>query len=520
MRILVCLLALMLICGPAWAETPFQDCLGVIRSFGDQASWFSSCVVVGDGSYAITSWDAVNEKMGPTSFQTVRNPVFISSYTGQAWQCEVKAGNKDLNVALIKLPTKGLPAAPLARWDDFVKSKAAYCTLGELMSGEPIGNRWPTQICGIAREQTKTGYALQPSSWDAVKAFVSDIDKYKWLFLINITPDKPVPNGSIISHGSTMVGMYLNKLTITSGDQKQVFGRCAMSTDIARYAGDKGLDTAQLYSPPAATAKRGPGADVAFQLQAKLYTAIAVGRPDSALESSKALIKLLPDDPQANMMMGAALSGTGKFDEAIKVFDECAKLDPKLPGLRVNRALALVGLKKTSEAEAELLKSVDEFPSDTRPVIALADLYLADEKTLDKAYTYAKKVTTLAPDSPAARLLFAKVEKSRKNIQASVDAIGEALKLAPDWADAWLALGATFEAGNDKANAEKSYRKLVEKQPKNPAAMLALASFLADQGKKDEPLELIAKVRALTPAPPKDILDAAKALEDQVNKAK
>ena len=101
-----------------------------------------------------------------------------------------------------------------------------------------------------------------------------------------------------------------------------------------------------------------------------------------------------------------------------------------------------------------------------------------------------------------------------------MDAIGEALKLAPDWADAWLALGATFEAGNDKANAEKSYRKLVEKQPKNPAAMLALASFLADQGKKDEPLELIAKVRALTPAPPKEILDAAKALEDQVNRAK
>jgi len=512
----------MLIRGSAVADMPFQDSLGVIRSFGDQTSWFSSCVVVGDGSWAITSWDAVNEKMGPNSFQTVRNPVFISAYTGQAWQCEVRTGNKDLNVALIKLPVAGLPAAPLAQWDEFVKpkTKVAYCTLGELMSGEPIGNRWPTQICGISREKTTSGYALQATPWDAAKAFVTDIDKYKWLFLIDVSPNKPVPNGSIISHGSTMVGMYLNKLTITSGDQKQVFGRCAISTEIAKYAGEKGLDTAPLYSPPAATTKPAPGADVAFQLQTKLYTAIAVGRSDLVVEYSKALAKLLPDDPQVRMLMGAGLTGTGKFDEAIKTFDECAKLDPKLPGLRVNRALALVSLKKNAEAEAELLKAAEESPSDTRPLIALADLYLADEKTLDKAYTYAKNVTTIAPDSPAARLLLAKVEKNRKNIQPAIDAIGEAIKLAPDWADGWLALGSTFEAGGDKPNAEKAYRKLVEKQPQNPAALLALASFLADQGKKDEPLELIGKVRAITPAPPKEVLDAAKALEDQVNKGK
>lgn len=522
MRILVCLLAVMLVCGSAVADRPFQDSLGVIRSFGDQASWFSSCVVIGDGSWAITSWDAVNEKMGPTSFQTVRNPVFISAYTGQAWQCEVKAGNKDLNVALIKLPVKGLPAAPLAQSADFSKSKSqvAYCTLGELMSGEPIGNRWPTQISGISREQTKAGYALQPTSWDSVKAFVTDIDKYKWLFLIDVSPDKPVPNGSIVSHGSTMVGMYLNRLVITSGDQKQIFGRCALSTEIAKFVGDKGPDSAQLSSPPAPTVKPGPGADAAFQWQTRLYTAISVGRSDSALDDAKALAKLLPDDPQVKMLMGAALTGTGKFDEAIKTFEECAKLDPKLAGLRVNRALALMGLKKTSEAETELLKAAEESPSDTRPLIALADLYGADEKTLDKAYTYAKNVTTLAPNSPAARLLLAKVEKSRKNIQASVNAIGEAIKISPDWADAWLAMGSTFEAGGDKVNAEKSYRKLVEKQPKNPAAMLALASFLIDQGKKDEPLELIAKVRALTPAPPQAVLDAAKALEDHVNKEK
>lgn len=135
---------------------------------------------------------------------------------------------------------------------------------------------------------------------------------------------------------------------------------------------------------------------------------------------------------------------------------------------------------------------------------------------MDKALTHAKKTVALSPSSPAARLLVAKIEKRRKNFQVSVNEIGEAIKMAPEWGEAWFALGSTFEEAGDKTNAEKAYRKLVEKQPQNPASLMSLASFLADQGKKDEPLEIIGKIRALTPAPPKDVLDAVKALEDKI----
>ena len=43
---------------------------------------------------------------------------------------------------------------------------------------------------------------------------------------------------------------------------------------------------------------------------------------------------------------------------------------------------------------------------------------------------------------------------------------------------------------------------------------MALASFLADQGKKDEPLQLLGKVRDLNP--PKPVLDAVQALQDKI----
>jgi Flp pilus assembly protein TadD len=238
---------------------------------------------------------------------------------------------------------------------------------------------------------------------------------------------------------------------------------------------------------------------------------IGAARPDLALDSAQALVKMRPSDAQPHLMLGVALNGVGKFDEAIAQFDEAAKIEPKLPTLLTNHALALIGQKKPDEAEKELLKAIEEAPGDVRPVAALADFYLASEKTFDKAYTYAQKATSMASDSPAAYLLLARVEKRQKKYQDAVNSIAEALKMAKDWPEAWYALGSTYEEAGDKEKAEKSYRTLVEKQPKNPASLLTLASFLVDQGKTDDAAEVISKIRALNP--PKEITEAVNALE-------
>lgn len=489
-----------------------SDCAGVIRVFGDVSSWMSSCFVIGDGSWALTAADTVTEKVGPDIERTIRYPVFVSAYTGQAVQCELKGMDKELNVALLKLPVKGLPAAPLAQFSEF--SKAAYGTMGQLMSGDPMGNNWTTDIYGITREKAGAGYRLAVGSWTSKKVFVTDIGDYKIMFLSDVSPAAAVPNGSMVARGSNVVGLYVNRLTITGGKQDVRYGRCAMSTEIARFASKHGLDTSTLYNPPVASVKKEDSAADAFQLQGRIYSLIGAGRADLALEDAVALAKLRPSDAQAQLVLGAALTGAGKFDEALKTFDEAAKLDPKLPGLRTSRALALIGLKKNSEAESELLKEAEAFPADSRPISALADFYLADEKTLDKALTYAQKTSSMVPESPAALLLVARAQKRLKDFAGAVKTLAEAVKMAPKWTPAWFALGATYEEGGDKDKAEKAYRKLVELQPKSPDSLLTLASFLADQGKKDEATEVIGKIRALEP--PKEVLDAVKELEDRI----
>ncbi len=329
------------------------DCTGVIRVFGEASSWISSCFVIGDGSWVVVTSDAVTEKMGPQTEREAKFPLFISSYSGRAYQCELKAVDKDLKIALLKLPVSGLPSASLAKMDDF--SKAAYGTAGELMSGDPVGNRWLTEVYGITRQSSGSGYKLGVGEWSANKVFVTDMGKYKWMFISDVSPEQPVPNGSIVARDPNVAGMYVNRLRITGGSQDVTFGRCVMSTEIAQFAKAHSVDESSLYAPPSPTMKREEGADAAFQLQSTIYSLIGGGKGAQALNAATEFAKLRPTDPQAQMMLGAVLVIAGKYDEALKAFDDAAKLDPKWPNLHMNRALALVGLKKTDDAEAEFL---------------------------------------------------------------------------------------------------------------------------------------------------------------------
>lgn len=512
MRAVMLALALATAAGCPSAATSLADCAGVVRAFGDMSSWMSTCFVIGDGSYVLTTWDSITEVINADTRQIIRFPLFISAYTGQAYHCETVASSKELNIAILKLPISGLPAAPLAPFDAF--AKAACGTMGQLSQGEAVGNKWPTTIYGITLDKSAKPPKLGLSQWNADKVFVTDIGEHKWMFVSSISPPDAVPNGAMVARDSVVVGIYVNKLVITGGGQDVTYGRCAMSPEIARFCGSSGIDTATLYDPPKPTIVKPKDADAVFQLCSRIYSQVGAGKPALALQPATALTKARPDDAQAWMALGVAQLGANKAEEALKSFDEAMKLNAKLPMLRTNRAFALAALKKTSEAESELLKAVSESAADPRPVVALAEFYLADEKTLDKALTYAKKAATMSPNSAAAQLLVGKVEKNRKQYQEAVNAIGEAIKMAPDWWEAWYALGSTYEAAGDKTNAEKAYRMLVEKHPKNPDSYMTLASFLADEGKKSEAIELLSKLKALRPM--KEVLDAAQELQDKI----
>ena len=330
-----------------------------------------------------------------------------------------------------------------------------------------------------------------------------------------VTPEGAIPSGSAVMRDTTVIGMYLNKLRITGGRTEFVYGRIAISTEIARYLSNHSISTAELYTPPTPTIKRSDDSDTIFQLEARVYSSIGARAPALAVEPASALVKIVPDNAQTQLALAVALTGAGKFEDAMKALDAAAKLDPRTADLENEPRNGAHRTGEESRGRGRVPAGSESCPRRHPPAYSNRRfLHVRRENARDKALTYAQQAVTAAPNSPATLLLVARVQKRQKNYQAAEATIVSAMKMAPEWADAYYALGSTFESAGDTENAEKAYVKLVGKQPKNPAYLLTLASFYADHDKKDDAAEQITKIRALNP--PKPVLDAAKALEDKM----
>jgi len=81
------------------------------------------------------------------------------------------------------------------------------------------------------------------------------------------------------------------------------------------------------------------------------------GRYDEAIKAYDEAIKLDPNYANAWTSKGAALSNQGKYDEAIQAHNEAIKLDPNLAVAWYNKGIAHQALGRTSEADAAYAKA-------------------------------------------------------------------------------------------------------------------------------------------------------------------
>ncbi|MFQ3549826.1 MAG: tetratricopeptide repeat protein [Armatimonadota bacterium] len=495
-HIYIALILAILFAGSCFAS--YSDYTGLVRTFGDQSSWMTSAFVIADGSWVVTTSDAVTEYISQGIERTVKDPIFISYYTGQSWQCEVAAVNKKLNIALLKLPVSGLPATSFAKDDEF--AKASIGTLGQITSGEPVGNQWQADIYGITRETKANTSVLSVGEWSSKKVMIAEMDDYRWAFISDITPIEKIPNGAMLTRPSGVAGMHVGRLVITGGNSDIVFGRCATSFEMVKYLSSRGIEASLLRESRKADIKRPEQSAKAFQLQAMIYSAFGMGMANQVDEHAKQLVEILPDDAQALLLYANTLIANNKLEDAITQLDKAEKINSDLIGLAVAKSVALSGLDKKEEAEKVLLEAEKKHPNDIGINLSLAEYYFADNRDLDKALSYAKKVVNLDNTAPAKLMFLADVYLAKKEYQNAINTIGEALKLAPEWHVAWVGLGIAFETAGDKTNAEKTYRAYVARNPKSLEAKLTLASFLIDTQKKDEAQQIINEAKESNPS--------------------
>ncbi|MDO8682451.1 MAG: tetratricopeptide repeat protein [Armatimonadota bacterium] len=511
--LLLLLMVIMAASAAAPAAIDYERSLVSIFVFGDTGGWMGNGFVVGDGSWVVTTADIVIEPISDKTMLTVKYPIVVSKWTGDAYRAEVKFTDPKLNLALLKLSISGLPAAPLAGADKFEGVGAV--TVGQLYSGEQVaGRRWNTMLYALSVDSSKQSSQLKVKKWMGQGAFIVEQKGVNWLYLNPNDPKEKPARAALVTREDGAVGVYCVK-AIGGTDKKPVaYSQSLPSTEVIKALEKNGLDKAALQAPPKPKVEPDKVAGQGLQLIWSGLSYTILGKWAEAQKDAKSLAELRPQSAFAHVLVGVSLAGGGKFEDAIKSLDKAISLDPAAPGAYLSRGAAYASIGKKTEAEADFRKAIEQAPNDTKPLVALADLLAADKTKLNEAAGFVRKAIVLSPDNPGPRMTFALILKAQGGYEHAINEFKAILKLAPKWTLAKAALAATYEDSGDVESSEALYREMAKDDPKNPDAVFTLASFLADHDKKDEAKQLVTKV--LDMKPPKELEAAAKELQKKL----
>lgn len=506
------------------SSTDCQDALVAMFVFGDGDGWMGCGFVVGDGSWVATTADLVSEPINSDTQVSIKFVTILSYYTGDAYRAELKYIDRKTNLALFKLPVRGLPAVPLAGSEGFAKAKTT--TIGQIVTGGSlIGFRWDTTIYALGRTaRSAKAPALAVKKWTARNAVFAETKDVNWLFASKIDPEDNPPRASLVwKTGAGAVGIYNSRLILGEGPKAIIYGQCLPSTTITKALNKASLEDPTKPSLP--TIARDKVATQGLQSIWNVLTNVILAqraktptesssRWADAHKASSELVAARPDSAFANLVLGVSLMGEAKTDESLKSLDKAVALDGNSAYTFLSRGAARVVKGMAKEAEADFRKAIEKSPADIKPLLALADLLAADKASLAEAAEFATKAVKLEPQYPPARMTLALILKKQETYDRAIAEFKEILKIVPEWGAAKAALAATYEDSGDLTNAEAQYRDIVKLVPDNPDALLTLASFLADHDKKDEAKKLVAQV--LEMKPPQELETAAKELQKKL----
>ncbi|HEY1676132.1 MAG TPA: tetratricopeptide repeat protein [Candidatus Sulfotelmatobacter sp.] len=230
----------------------------------------------------------------------------------------------------------------------------------------------------------------------------------------------------------------------------------------------------------------------------------------AAIAGYRKVIELRPNDVEARVNLGAALSHEGKFDEAIEMYRSALPSLKNKNAVLLNLALAYYKEGDFEHAREQFAVLHDAQPNDVRPIILLgdSDLHLdkADDaisllgplesrftSNMDFEYVLGRalitsgrrregierieKVAQAGPSSDA--YLFAgatlldlnEYERARRDLE-------QALRLAPTMPGVYTQVGIARDKTGDTANAEAAFREALKSNPNDFQANLYLGAIL------------------------------------------
>lgn len=226
----------------------------------------------------------------------------------------------------------------------------------------------------------------------------------------------------------------------------------------------------------------------------RLLTAALIrsGQGTKALETMKPLLESMPDDPGVHMLAGEVFLGNNNLPEAEKHFAKAVSLDSKSSAARTR-----LGQVKFAEGDAQAgLKELEAASnmdgSDAQADILLVVAHLRRNEA-DKALAALVKVDKKMQNNPVPHNLRASALLLKNDPAGARKSLEQALAISPTYFPAALTLARLDAQDKNWDGAQKRFLSIIEKDPKNAQALLALAQTRAESGGKpaeiQDPLE-------------------------------
>ena len=213
---------------------------------------------------------------------------------------------------------------------------------------------------------------------------------------------------------------------------------------------------------------------------------------------SRATLANNPQSFVAHSNLGMALTGLGKFEEAIAHFRKAIDIGPSVATFHVNLGAALYGNGQTDEAIAEYREALKIEPDHVHAHHSLGNLLVGVGRN-DEALVHFKRAVELRPDVTEYRNNLGVLLLDDGQVSEAVGHFRKALESEPLYAETHYNLGMALAKGGQVGDAIAEYRKALELQPEHPKAHYDLALALSATGQTGEAIAHYQKALEVKP---------------------
>lgn len=230
-------------------------------------------------------------------------------------------------------------------------------------------------------------------------------------------------------------------------------------------------------SPRVSAAPRGPARDNALALEQQ-------GKLQQAEAAWKSISRLRPSNPEPYARIAILEARQQHYKEAAPYYRKALTLNPNVPGLRLNLALALfkAGQMKEAIEQFEILRKAAPVnsPEYQRATILIGMAHYGRAE-YDKAAPYLKEAADKDPTNLTLLLALEHSYLWSHQTKYVLDVYHQILSLNPDSAEADMVAGEALDEMKDNAGATEMFRAAVKAGPKEPNVHFGLGYLLWTQ---------------------------------------